>query len=337
MPEGLETIPGGPEIVVRLLPAANVVLTVVDEDGDPVPDATCDIDDCIIWSDDRGRILLTGLDPDERYDIRVSAESPETGVRVIENWRPESATVRLPRRWFIRGAVVDPEGDPIPATRVTWAVPGSRTDLRADEFGEFLIEDLDPGAIRVWASTPHGLRKSERLTVVAGRTDVVIVLDPGVELRVDVADWRSNHGNYTWALIRESGGKWRMTHRFGDEIRFPELDESRRYDVLAGPTEDGRWVLGVGLVPGRRALALVPGVPLRGRVVVPEGANGPWLSVRFDGYDHGIDVNDAHRFAWSAPPRDVTLRATAELEGRILTAEIPASECVDREVVLEPR
>jgi len=159
-----------PQVTVpdmKLEPAAQVEILVVDADGKPQPGAEIYRVAPLamgvrapesLRADDRGRALLRGLDPKDTLPLRVRTnEAVSDGMDVVDLGRqvgPVRVTVAKENAFSLTGIVCDDRGRPVP--RATLALEWHRATVHAysytlfatyasDEDGRFSLPALWPG------------------------------------------------------------------------------------------------------------------------------------------------------------------------------------------------
>jgi hypothetical protein len=123
---------GAKDLTIRLEPTRRSSITVLDDEERPVAGAVVRagpkgaFDHGIPWppgvailrgvSDAEGLVTFGAADPTQTHDLVVDPPSgrPELKSPPARLWRGEDLTVRLLRRWWIRGVVRTPSGEPAP-------------------------------------------------------------------------------------------------------------------------------------------------------------------------------------------------------------------------------
>jgi hypothetical protein len=182
----------------------------------------------------------------------------------------------------IEGAVRDAEGRPIPGV---WIVREGHRDrvggvpwTRSGSDGRFRVEEVPEGEVRLRVvAGERSLVEGELVRASAGTRDLVVVLDPGPQVLLRIADYVAPKGEPRYARLfwQEEGGR-RVT-RFapiGDDgwTRFVRLPNDRDLEVWALAAAN-RPVRRAGLRAGDEEVRLVPvvGREIRGKVLVAKG------------------------------------------------------------------
>jgi hypothetical protein len=124
--------------------------------------------------------------------------------------------------------------------------------------------------------------------VRAGATDVVLTLDPGIDLEVRIAEWPASASDVNAELVRQDAEGLPTVHRSrvasDGGARFRGLAPDRAYTLWVPPV-DGRPLLRRDVRVTRDALvvAFAPGKDITGRLVVPPGATVTSLWASADG------------------------------------------------------
>ncbi|MHC4820099.1 MAG: carboxypeptidase regulatory-like domain-containing protein [Planctomycetota bacterium] len=227
-----------------------------------------------------------------------SKETPEgLGPFVLEleeGVAPTEVTLPLHRNGTLRGRVVSPEGQPVPAATVsiTDFDPDRLMDQSpsyvTDSGGRFTIDDFAPGFECTLSATADGWMKGEieSITLEAGATldDVEIVLTSGHELAGEVVD--ASGVPLADALVQVAPEGRRNSLNLGRSDSPPaRTDAEGRFVMRAIP--EGRMAVRAereGFVPSTEVTEVVAGqraqvrvtlkrdAPISGRVVDESGA-----------------------------------------------------------------
>lgn len=235
-------------------------------------------------SDARGRFTLGPLLPGP-HPLRI--EAPGHAPLFVRGWRVEPGRgtppleLRLIAGAALSGEVLDPDGRPCAAARVSALVagPGGLQSLReadCDAEGRFSLASLPPGPLRVLARAP-GCASRAPLTVELPAAGL-----PGLRL----------------TLVR--GGA--LTTQVVDERERPVPGATLELSGWEGPVARA-----IADADGRLALSGLPPSPLQARLCGPDAS---WLAVEW-----ALDP-DAGAGGLTAPARWV-LRRAARLEGRV--------------------
>ena len=239
-------------------------------------------------SDAKGRFSFDDVSPGEwlvgpeavRKTTLRSAPAPlPSHVTVLEGVLEQEVLVRVECGLYVRGRVLDPDGNPIANAYVH-----GRSDLgslmRATEHGgKFAIGPLMPGPITLWANSMD-CAPTETIETEAGDRDVVLHLRAGVSLSGLVVEKATGAPQQAevWATARGIRPFGRQLGQakfvFGNDGNFEFKGLIAGTHDLVARTKDGQ----IGLLLG---ITLGPGEVARGlEVVVEEGAK---LRVRREG------------------------------------------------------
>lgn len=255
-----------------------VLVTVVDEAGQPVPDPTVELQSRAHEVITR-RKLKTGelgvLGPlgQGEYELKASAEGFQpTTVPVVLKGGEIPVEVTLNRGTLIAGRVIDEYGRPAPGVAVLVTPTGD--SVTADAEGRFRAAVPSPGLYTLQGH--HSDWGGGEVRVTAPKSDVELQLEPraGAEVTVTV-DGRRVEGAH--AVLYHQAGNFRSDRPSGADgvvlmrglptdtytliASHPEYLPSDRQSVSL---EDGQLV--------RVSAALKPGAAIRGQVVDTLGA-----------------------------------------------------------------
>lgn len=290
---------------IRLGSGVTLTGRILDAEGDPLPGAEVRLRQDRATTDERGSFRLVGLEPDRFGVLYVQAAAHAVLVHQpleLRNDAPNDIELRLERESVLAGRVVDTEGGgvanalvEIDGDRIVDFGPGHMTPIptwerrhrvhetRTDDDGSFRLDRLYDGTFRITATHPHDPELMAVDTVVSGREDLELVLDPdavvGVTLFGGVTDATTG-----LPVPRFQVWPWSMDPRWGPPIQETFTDEEGVYE-LGGlvPVEIRVWFDADGycrtMIPaheyaaGRHELdaALYPKRDLHVRVVDPDG------------------------------------------------------------------
>ena len=183
----------------------------------------------------------------------------------------------------IAGVVRDPAGEPISRAFVqldedsTTSVPFPWT--AADPEGRFELKNVPTGKVRIRAIAGESRIWSGAGKVVeslGGARGLVIILDPGRELRVKVEDYAQyDHGGLgprpgaklVWQQPRNASHEFRWAPIAGDgSVRFVQLPDEPSFEVWGSASLD-RPFKKSGLKPGKHVhvIRTVPGLKISGK------------------------------------------------------------------------
>ncbi len=179
------------KVTLQLEPAGRVAVTVLDEEGGPVPDPELSLYRIAQGAEHRvkrkartGELVMLGPVPAGDYLLEGRAEGFRTvqlPVRVPAGGEAQMELV-LPRGVTIRGRVLDEYGRPAPAIAVLVTPVGDV--VRADEHGQFVAEVPSPGLYTLHAH--HSDWGGADLEVNAPAEGVELQLEPKAGFRVTV-------------------------------------------------------------------------------------------------------------------------------------------------------
>jgi Carboxypeptidase regulatory-like domain len=326
---------GTSDVTITLAAGVGLMVTILDDEGRPVPDATVSAGGQFATTDSAGRAWLMGLDASRTYRLAARDEDPGHGSVVTKDWRPEPVTLTLPRVWFVRGVVRSPGGAPRPHAKLQWRRADEERwrefEARGTNAG-FLIEGLGEGEIVIHAASMYGSLTDPDLpeTRVATGTDgVLVTLEAGQTLEVPIAGVPRRTRCEVRAIVMRNGRRHvRLTYIFLGACRLDGLRDGDRVTLWARVVDGDECWLGRDLTPGGpipRA-RLAPGRTVIGRILCPEGIRAGFA--RFDEFDRVIRVDAEGRFeVRGVPPGEWHIRAKIWIAGvpRERTVPIPAS------------
>lgn len=231
------------------------------------------------------------LDPSGTYGIQVfpPRDRAELGFHQVPDWKPADSTIRLDTPSLVRGVVRYRSGEPARFAGVWWWSEEHRTwwSRQADREGRFLVEPTGVGgsSVRLRAGDDDGEPDEngiEEVEVVVGSTDVVLYMDRGVSLEVEVPNWPGEA--YGSARLRAEGGLDLTRTSRGSvcfrKIRFDHLRADETYSLSIVGVGDGLAAEREGLRPKDSPIEveLALGKTIRGRISLPEGADRAHLT-----------------------------------------------------------
>ena len=280
--EGVAVRGGTKDATLVLRPAASVLVTVQNPEGRPVPQA---------WLEARhrggvitgqtnaaGMARLEGLDPSAPAVLSVRAPGdylPET----LKDWTPADTVVRVRAGLALEVLVQDPAGRPVPEACVDlkWEDRRGRGDGRqTDANGIAQFAPLMAGRITVQARFPENHlreRRSEEIAADTASGRVVLVLDPGLEIRAAVREGgKPAEGQVTLAAAGEEQPCGSSATK-GGEVRFRGLRAGVAYDLYACSGNAGAAAVLLGLRAGDPLFEvdLAPAGQISGKILLPEG------------------------------------------------------------------
>ena len=262
-------------------------------------------------TDSHGIALLEGLDPEIEYSLTVQHGSGRYTQVEVESWTPKALTVKLEAAHGIAGIVRTTSGEPVDGATV-WYRPGDdeegawngvetdrgRFEIEGLGVGEFLLRVTPPG---VASHVFFDEEENEDLTlrVRAGDQEVEFVVDLGLQLRVEVADYAG--GDHEVHLIWT--GEWgeqsaEQTLSQDGHATFARLDEDTRYKVLVVGLPEGKYAQAEDVSPTVGTVVLQPqtGVSVKGTVVFADDGR--------PARDEGIQVQGEHIWMWQMTNRN---------------------------------
>jgi uncharacterized GH25 family protein len=216
-------------VVIRLGPAAAVIVTVLDDARQPIRDAEVRLGalaERTARTTDKGTARLAPIQPG-LVEIQASASgyAPNSGFTTVgSSGSTGQLTIVLHKGYAVSGHVTDEAGKPIAKVRVSardalWGDPGdapSATSATTDDKGAFTIAALANGSHRLRAvDGEHEPAQSPPITVAdRAVTNVAIVMRAGGVLAGSVVDDAKKPVAY--AIVRVSGATqqfWQTTAR----------------------------------------------------------------------------------------------------------------------------
>jgi hypothetical protein len=242
-----------------------------------------------------GVVRLSGLDPSVAYELSAGPRTETFFDARRDRWTPADTTLRLERAYSVSGFVRSSAGSPLPTARVLVRSPHDGRNPERGADGSFRLEGLHRGDcvelaadVRGWGDRidDQSDAKPAWTKATAGDTGVVLVVPNGPLLIVRTKDVRP--GIFLARLEILLDGKVVKSivpNLDGDTLYHVDgLDPQRRYTAWYHDA-DGRCSLLEGLAPDDVAhdLPFVKGAPLKGRVVLPEKCELPWVTAERDG------------------------------------------------------
>ncbi|HVS09590.1 MAG TPA: carboxypeptidase-like regulatory domain-containing protein [Planctomycetota bacterium] len=201
---------------------------------------------------------------------------------------PQEILLRVDRGLYIRGRVVDSEGNP--AKGSVLALPNRDPLFRAAficdvKEGAFLLGPLAAGRYRLTASGSIRDARSDTVLAESGERDVLLRLRVGGRVAGQVVDGSTGLPSSADVSLCPIGEAGMMVSPFTNpEFHFEGLP-SGTYALLARSGEEVGWLAGVDLRPGEERtglrILLQPGAGLR---VWNRTARWTAFLVQFDGY-----------------------------------------------------
>jgi protocatechuate 3,4-dioxygenase beta subunit len=309
--EPVDAAAGRTDLEIVLATGREAPLTVLDADGRPVEGALGFVDRpegrrVVDEADSAGVARLRGLDPEQRYELRVEPPFGRDDCLPFqrEGWAPGDGPVTLPRGLVLRGVVRDATGRAVAHASVERLGPGGDTQQRttSGRDGTFELRRVVEGPTRLTARTSDDALAGPAVSVTAGAENVVLVVAPTVTLRVTIEGWEGPAQSWL-RLIDEDGGRgtpWAAIDGAG-RVAVAGLRPSATYRVYqTWELPDGRHlvVAGQGL-RGDAETAKLPAVEGRrivGRVMLPQGVE--WWNVQAvkDGTTRESETGDEGAF-----------------------------------------
>jgi len=305
LPLPVHATAGDEEVEIRLAKAARPALTVIDADGEPLPDATILVsrpDEPIagVLTNALGRVRLGGLDPESRYRlaVRPPAVRDELRPKNIPDWRPADLTIHLEGIRTLRGSVNDPDGFPVGLAslwiREARTEPGewSKVEVAAD--GRFEVKGLRQVDLETRAGVPRLAVDAPKL--VAGRIDarserVKVEIDGGTWIGLRVPDWLPDEPGRV--SLSWQGGVRRLPMPKSGRIRFHGVPARKDFSLHVGPVRRGQMAFRDDLLTGiDHELPLRAGHAITGRVLGPEEIEFFHMSIYGTGIALRFDLNE---------------------------------------------
>ncbi len=292
VPDGFDPIASGvveagrTDLVYELGPRRQTTFRVVDGTGAAVVNALVRATlpsrrEVWVRSDGAGDVVVPGLDAtrDETVSMQVipPVERPDLQILAEARWKTSRSELRLVPAYPIRGVARDEAGLPIAATVEVLVAGTSPTEVTAAADGSFVVPSLARGVVRLRASSIGPTRESAALDVQAGASDVVLVLERTVSLRV-VLEGLGGAGTEAGVGLVERGRDWERfaaTDATGAAV-IEGVRPGTTYVVVAHAEREGEPALvgrleGVLGSAGTVTVKLVPARSISGRVIIPEG------------------------------------------------------------------
>ncbi len=329
------------DVTVELRAAGRLLLTVVDEQGLPVKNASASLEsvEASANADDpgEGALLTLGPLPEGEYTLMVTAEGMRE-VRRVHDLLPGDKTleVTLNRAAVLQGTVMGPTG-PAGGVLVSMTAPGlpDNSTMSGDD-GTFSFEG-PPIADVVLDASEQTLGRAQAHAAMPGK--VTLTLAPRAVLQLEVSDTEAM--NIMRCDLNDAhGGHHRVVFEF---------DEAKRHGTAkVAALTPGLWDLSLharhrevverqvtvadGAVTTER-ISLSAGVTIEGTVIDADGKPAVDVSVAIRGQ---AEVTDAQgRFQFSGVKPGVT-RISANLPDDQL-AEVLEVEAPARGVVIKAR
>jgi Carboxypeptidase regulatory-like domain len=345
LPEGKDTVD------LELRRGRTVTITVLDFKGKPVPGAAIRAlgrgraGAPGATTDANGHVVLEGVDPEAPPRISVSPPPSRNDLQsdVLDASVAEDVTVTLGRLFVTRGAVLTPDGRPVPNASIWLCEEGGnwgRTRSVAAD-GTFTIRGTDP-RLQLLA-TPKGASWSEpgaeEVSVVSGRQDVKLIVDPGLELRVHVPGLPTPCFVRAELVCEQDAKRTRHAVAFAPEpLRFYGLEADRRY-TLRILSNRGSGLIRGGVFGDAESLEVELGRVgvIRAKVTLPTGAE------RATGYaaSGGLSTSSATRpdgSIWFSvlPGMEWTIRLITTVDGNRFTGTARGFAGDELQIELKP-
>jgi hypothetical protein len=246
--------------------------------------------------------------------------------------------------------VRDLAGIPVPRAKIRWGTSAGTMwpDFAASDDGTFTIRRVPTGRVNLWAGH-RGIEEwvwSDRVQVDAGARDVTVPIDTGPGCVVRVVGESEDLAGTRARLFRMEGARRVGAEADVDEegaVRFRGLDAERSYTLWIGPTANRRLCLlreGVRASDEELAVALVEGLAIRGRLLLPPGARGGRVRVERSGCRVFGVADDDGRFEITGLPAgeyEVNAQARAGTSRYRARTVARAGETVELDLTREPR
>jgi protocatechuate 3,4-dioxygenase beta subunit len=260
---------GARDVVVRLAPAVEAVVTVLDPDGKPVPAAKVAAHDekADVWTeaftDSSGRAVLARLDPVVSLVLDVDGDTKVSLSWSAPTWRPADTIVHLEQGLVVAGVVVDRAGNPLAHASIHCRQAGSSNEwtVDGDSEGRFRVERLTHNPVSLCPFLFNAVEDESEApwTVVeAGRTDVRLVADEGAVMTILVSP-PSSENRSEHALILVDGSASTEGKEVGVDsdgsVRLRRCPVGKTLSIWVPPNESGEYVLEHGIAThGERAV-----------------------------------------------------------------------------------
>jgi protocatechuate 3,4-dioxygenase beta subunit len=308
----------------ELRASARILLTVIDEQGEPVDNAEVTVSgqdgDFHSETTSEGRMIVIGPVAEGSRGVTVSSEdflpwTREQDIRPGDN----PIEVVLKKGLTIRGTVLDAEGKKVPQALVLAHSPMSGPESSyTDSEGSFELVLDEAGIHELTASEVSAGTGTVRAT--APSENLVIHLDPRARLRIFVHDGRTPVAGASISMVDARGETSRFSGRTGEDgaLLLAGL-ESGTYKVFV-ESEDFRRASppDVTVAEGRTLAIDVPvdrGLTIQGVVVDEEGAPVSDANVQTEPYASATRTDEAGRFTLTTldPLVNYVLQAGDEL------------------------
>lgn len=246
---------------IRLVTGASLSGRITDEGGNNVPDAEIrvqlqsfaasfgeEVDSYGARSDAEGRYRIDNLAPGN-YSMRVEADgyggmyAPALNISGVE---PMTKDVVLALAHMIGGMVRTPEGLPIEGVEVqVWSMSDrtnqSRSSVRTDAQGKFLVQDVTKGTYLILANHPAYEAEQRNLRAETGDMSIVVVMRAHPRIRGQVLSSASNAPitSFTVQLRSPIPNAVPETTMADPRTRTTVLDPEGRFDIAA--PKPGTW------------------------------------------------------------------------------------------------
>ncbi len=329
---------GASEVVLTTRGSVRPVLTILDSNGKPVPSASvgllppgsdprdrdriadrAEIPD-VVQTDDRGVAVLGPLDPGALFLLTVNPPKsrPELNAEIVDGWLGHDETRTLGIERLLRGRVRDPSGavmvgiEGLEVVCTTNTRGGGRSAVVGSD-GTFLLKGVAPGEVMLiphYRESPTSMRSPQSKAFAAGADDVDVTFDPGLLLivRIEGSPSQRPHAQLVpeGVASKDERAVRAMAERSAGAdttYRFRGLRPDRMFTLCVSPV-DGLSLIreGVRSDAGELTVRLEPGLELRGRVLLPDGATDVQVGFNDGRISANAEVDADGRFVFTGLP-----------------------------------